>query len=92
MSQLSQEYSERFSEIFRTITTDNGSDFADFSSAERNRTKVYFTEPYSAWERPVNKLTNRFLRRYTPKGISIHSYSTQEISQATDEINAMSRK
>lgn len=92
MSQLSQEYGEHFSEIFRTITTDNGSEFADFSSAERYGTKVYFAEPYSAWERPVNERTNRLLRRYIPKGISIHSYSAQEILQAADEINAMPRK
>ena len=92
MEQLHQQYGEHFPEVFRTITTDNGSEFADFSSAERYGSKIYFAEPYSAWQRPVNERTNRLLRRFVPKGRSIQDYSDQEILQAADEINAMPRK
>ena len=35
MERLHQQYGEHFSEVFRTITTDNGSEFANFSSFER---------------------------------------------------------
>ncbi len=70
MEQLHQKYNQHFSEVFHTITTDNGSEFADFSSAERYGSDIYFAEPYSAWERPVNERTNRLLRNFIPKGIS----------------------
>lgn len=92
MEQLHQQYSAHFSEVFRTITTDNGSEFADFSLAERYDTEVYFAEPYSAWERPVNERTNHLLRSFIPKGISIQNYSDQDILQVGDDINTMPRK
>ena len=34
MRQLQETYSEHFSEVFKTITTDNGSEFADLSNLE----------------------------------------------------------
>ena len=40
-------YGAKFSDIFKTITSDNGSEFADLSSLEtKTGTKVYFTHPY----------------------------------------------
>lgn len=65
MELLHQQYGKHFPEVFRTITTDNGSEFADFSSAERYGCEIYFAEPYAAWERPVNERTNHLLRRFT---------------------------
>ncbi len=92
MELLYQQYGKHFSQIFRTITTDNGSEFADFSSAERYGCEIYFAEPYSAWQRPVNEPTNRLLRRFIRKGKSIQDYTDEDILQAADEINAMPRK
>lgn len=92
MEQLHQQYGEHFSEILRTITPHNGSEFADFSSAKRYGSEIYFVEPYSAWERPVDERTNRLLRRFIPKGKSIQNYSDQNILQAVDKINAIPRK
>lgn len=92
MELLHQQYGKHFSEVFRTITTDNGSEFADFSSAERYGCEIYFAEPYCAWERPVNERTNRLLRRFIRKGKSIQDYTDEDILQATDEINAMHGK
>ncbi len=46
MEQLHQQYGEHFSEVFRSITTDNGSEFADFSSNECYGSKIYFARPY----------------------------------------------
>lgn len=88
MEQLHQQYGEHFAEVFRTITTDNGSEFADFSSAKRYSCEVYFAESYFTWERPVNERTNRLLRRFIFKRTS----NDQEILQVADEINAMPRK
>ncbi len=92
MEQLHQQYGEHFAEVFRSITTDNGSEFADFSSNECYGSEIYFAHPYSSWERPVNERTNRLLRRFIPKGKSIHDYSDEQILAFADEINALPRK
>ena len=92
MQQLHSEYGERFSQVFRTITTDNGSEFAAFSDVEAYGTEVFFAHPYSSWERPVNERSNRILRRFIPKGVSIATYTDDQILMFADEINAMPRK
>ena len=92
MEQLHARFGKRFSEVFRTITTDNGNEFTAFSAFESLGTKVFFAHPYSAWERPINERSNRILRRYIPKGTSIQKYSDDEILMFADEINALPRK
>lgn len=92
MKQLYAQYGEQFNKIFRSITTDNGSEFADFSKFEALGTKIYFAHPYSAWERPVNERSNRLLRRFIRKGKSITTYTAEQILTFADEINALPRK
>ena len=92
IEQLRQQYGEHFSEVFRSITTDNGSEFADFTTIERYGSEIYFAHPYSAWERPINERTNRLLRRFIPKGESIQNCNDEQILMFADEINALPRK
>lgn len=92
MRQLHTEFGEHFSQVFRSITTDNGSEFAAFADMEAYGTDVYFSHPYSSWERPVNERSNRILRRFVHKGVSIATYSDEQILMFADEINAMPRK
>ena len=92
MAQLHARFGERFSEVFRTITTDNGSEFAAFSAFEALGTKVYFAHPYSSWERPVNERSNRLLRRFIPKGTSISAYTEEQVLMFADEINSLPRR
>lgn len=63
MEGLRAEYGERFSSVFKSITTDNGSEFEDFSTLESWGTAIYFAHPYSS-ERPVNERHNGLLRQY----------------------------
>ncbi|MEG2923898.1 MAG: IS30 family transposase, partial [Oscillospiraceae bacterium] len=90
--QLSHEFGSQFSQVFRTITTDNGSEFAAFSEMESYGAQVYFAHPYSAWERPINERSNRILRRFMPKGKSMSNYTDDQVLMFSDEINAMPRK
>ena len=84
--------SERFSEIFKTITADNGSEFAELSEIEAWGVTVYFAHPYSSWERPQNERQNRIFRRYVAKRKSIDSYSAEQILSFADEMNALPRR
>ena len=92
MNGIRSEHSERFSQIFKTITSDNGSEFEELSEIEQWGSKVYFAHPYSSWERPQNERHNGLLRRYIPKGVSIDGYSAEEILAFSDEINGLPRK
>lgn len=92
MDQLKEQYMEKFSQVFRSITTDNGSEFAAFSAFEDFGTKICFAHRYSAWERPVNERTNRILRKFIPKRLSIRDYTDEQILMFADQMNATPRK
>ena len=93
MEVLREEYGEEhFSEVFKTITADNGSEFERLSELEAYGVGVFFAHPYSSWERPQNERHNRLFRRYVPKGKSIESYSADQILQYADEMNACPRR
>lgn len=93
MEVLREEYGdEHFSEIFKTITADNGSEFEKLSELEDWGVGVYFAHPYSSWERAQNERHNRLFRRFLPKGVSIDKYSAAQILSFADEMNALPRK
>ncbi len=48
MAGLYKEYGKWFSRVFRTITVDNGSEFADFAKVECWGTKIYYAHPYTS--------------------------------------------
>ncbi len=92
MEQLHAEFGEHFSEVFKTITADNGVEFASFSEFEKYMTEIYFAHPYSSWERPVNERTNGMLRKFIRKGKSIDCYTDEQIRQFSDMLNSTPRK
>jgi IS30 family transposase len=73
--------------FFKSITTDNGSEFLDFTNVKQRGTDVYFAHPYASWERPVNERHNGLLRRYIPKGVSIENFSPKQVLFFADELN-----
>ena len=90
MRKLREAFGESFfSQIFKTVTMDNGPEFADFAQTEQFGTKVYFGHPYTSWERAQNERENGMLRRYIPKGGSIENFSDEEILWAADALNSL---
>ena len=92
MQMLKAEFGDRFSQVFKTITVDNGSEFADFSQVEEWGTDVFFAHPYTSWERPQNERHNGLFRAFLPKGASVENYSAEYILSAADELNGRPRK
>lgn len=93
IAHLKSEYGEdRFSQVFKTITVDNGTECETFTQIESLGTKVYFAPPYSSWERPQNERHNGILRQYIPKGTGIDGYSDEDILNIADEINSRPRR
>jgi IS30 family transposase len=92
IQKLKQEFGTHFSDVFKTITADNGSEVAELSAQETTGTGVYFTHPFSSWEKGTNECHNRMLRRFIPKGKRISDYSVDHILFFADRINALPRK
>ena len=92
MSAIHDSLGEHFSKVFKTITVDTGSEFSDLGNISIWGTQVYFAHPYSSWERAQNERHNGLFRAFIPKGVSIDSYTDDEILSAADELNGRPRK
>lgn len=98
LDSLEREYGANFSKIFRTITVDNGSEFADCAGMEKscrrkgNRTKIYYCHPYSSYERGSNENVNRMIRRWFPKGTDFRKVTAKAIQKVEDWINNYPRE
>ena len=78
--------------VFKSVTGDNGSEFARLAGLANQGIKVYFTHPYSSWEKGTNECHNRLLRRFIPKGKSMTGYTAEEIAYMADWANELPRK
>ena len=90
---------DMFKRVFKTITVDNGSEFADAEGLQRSiinegekRTKVYYCHPYSSWERGTNEVTNKMIRRKIPKGTNFDDRTEEEVESIENWINGYPRK
>lgn len=92
LQQVMLSFGEQSNQVFKTITGDNGSEFAGLSLMENSTLRVYFTHPYSSCEKGTNECHNRMLRRFIPKGKSISDYTADDICFFADCINALPRK
>jgi IS30 family transposase len=83
-----------FSEVFRSITADNGSEFLDSEGikAASRCGEVYYAHPYSSWERGSNENGNKILRRFIPKGMDIGKLTARELQRIEDWVNNYPRK
>ena len=79
-------------QVFKTVTGDNGSEFATLADFEKYGMSVYFTHPYTSCEKGTNDCHNKMLRRFIPKGKPISSYTAEDICYFADCINGLPRK
>lgn len=100
LDRLERRYgADMFKQIFKTITVDNGSEFADVNGLERSileegekRTHLYYCHPYSSWERGTNEVTNKMVRRKVPKGSNFDDKTDEEIEEIENWINGYPRR
>ncbi len=80
-------------DIFKTITTDNCSEFADLSNLEEaSNTLVYYAHPYTSCDKGTVERHNGLIRRFIPKGEAIANYSLQNIIDIETWCNSLPRK
>jgi len=89
---------KRFRQIFKSITTDNGSEFLDFEALEASslssqpRTRVFYAHAYSSWERGSNENANRMIRRFVAKGCDISLLNQHSVAAIETWINNYPRR
>lgn len=89
----------KFRETFKTITTDNGSEFRNWRLIEKSytgnkkaRTSQYFADAYSSWQRGTNENINKMIRRFLPKGTSFRNLTQEDVKRIEKWINNYPRK
>lgn len=92
LGEIFQQCADKAAEIFKSITGDNGSEFARLSEWKVQGVSIYFTHPYSSWEKGTNERHNGLLRRFVPKGKQISDYSADDILFMADWANGLPRK
>ena len=84
---------EPYRAITRTITTDNGKEFAGHAQvAQALDADFYFAKPYHSWERGLNEHTNGQLRKYFPKSMRLLHVPEAEVQRVEDLLNDRPRK
>lgn len=81
-------------EQFKSLTTDNGSEFSTLSLIEglTDGIQIFFTHAYASWEKGTNERHNRMLREFIPKGVTMRSLTYSHLLAVTDTINDRPRK
>lgn len=87
-----------FREKFKSITTDNGSEFMEYDlliqSCRRKgkRFDIYYCHSYAAWEKGSNENHNRMIRRFFPKGTDFTHVTKKQVAAIQDWMNNYPRK
>ena len=76
-----------------SITTDNGSEFSNhLNLCKKLNITVYFTDPYSSWQKGSIENANKLIRQYFPKKTNFDNIDYQTIINTQKNINSRPRK
>ena len=77
----------------RSISLDNGSEFAWFRKVEESlKAPVFFANPHAPWQRGSNENVNGLLRFFFPKGCDFLAVNDDLLQHVVDLVNSRPRK
>lgn len=79
------------SQIFKTVTSDNGSEFANLSRLSEE-TDVYFCHPFASFERGTSENQHKIIRRFLPKHQSLKEVSDRQVQRIQQWMNDYPRR
>ncbi len=92
-NQIKQFMKKNYNKIFKSITTDNGTEFSKFLEIIKDsKTEIYFCHPYCSGEKGTNEKSNSMIRYFIPKGSLIENYSFEDINNIANWMNNYPRK
>ena len=90
---LKQRLKELDEEHRRSITFDNGTEFARCQRLEKHLDmKLYYADPGCPFQRGTNENTNGLIRQYFPKGTDFRNITHHEVRRAETLLNNRPRK
>ena len=92
LEKLKKESGKEFIKIYKSITSDNGSEFSRGIEIEKMGIEYFYAHSYCAYERGSNENNNRFIRRFIDKGVDIKRYSNRDIKNIEEYMNNYPRK
>ena len=82
-----------FKEHVKSITTDNGTEFACHEMIGKSLgVTIYFAAPYASWQKGAIENANGLIRQYVPKTETFEHVSHQQITKYSKRINIRPRK
>lgn len=79
--------------ISKTITVDNGSEFAYWKLIEeKTNIPVYFARPGTPWEKPTIEHANKLIREYLPKKTNLNDFPPEYDYSLFERLNNRPRK
>jgi transposase, IS30 family len=77
----------------KTVTTDNGKEFARHLDLDAELgCQSYFCRPYASWQRGSNENLNGLIRQYLPKKRDLSTVTQEELDMILDKLNNRPRK
>ena len=89
---LRRKHRGKFSKMFKSITSDNGTEFSDAKAIEEMGIKYFYAHSYCSYERGSNENNNKLIRRFIAKGMDIGSFSKKRIKEIEKFMNNYPRK
>ena len=89
---------ETFKQLFEVVLTDNGWEFSkpddiEFDSNTNEKlVNIFYTEPYSSWQKGGIERNHEFIRYIIPKGISFDKLTNKNVIDMMNNINNVSRR
>ena len=82
-----------YKRFLKSITTDNGGEFAKHKLISKMlNVPVFFTDPYSSWQKGTVENTNKLIRQYIPKSMNIKQLSYNKLLVIQNMLNYRPRK
>ena len=88
-----------YRESLKTITTDNGCEFAAhleiskrLSIKGKDRVMVYFADSYASWQKGSIENANKLIRKYIPKKANFDDFSNKRIMNIQKKLNKRPRE
>ena len=76
-----------------SITNDNGFEFRNHQKeSEALNVPIYFTNPYSSWEKGTCENINGLVRQYLPRTKTLKEMTDEQIKQIEERLNSRPRK